>query len=87
MGTIPCFAGAFRLCKRRQIDWEKWRESLLSLDRMIIIRFKMKTIKYKGTEVYRTACGKFGENPELSCNRVGSLSIVSLSQRSGEARN
>ena len=54
---------------------------------MIIIRFKMKTIKYKGTEVYRTACGKFGENPELSCNRVGSLSIVSLSQRSGEARN
>ena len=47
----------------------------------------MKTIKYKGTEVYRTVCGKFGENPELSCNRVGSLSIVSLSQRSGEARN
>ena len=54
---------------------------------MIIIRIRMKTIKYKGTEVYRTACGKFGENPELSCNRVGSLSTVSLSQRSGEARN
>ena len=54
---------------------------------MIIIRIKIKTIKYKGTEVYRTVCGKFGENPELSCNRVGSLSIVSLSQRNGEARN
>lgn len=47
----------------------------------------METIKYKGTEVYKTACGKFGENPELSCNRVGSLSTVSLSQRSGEAKN
>lgn len=33
----------------------------------------MKTIKYKETEVYRTVCGKFGENPELSCNRVGEL--------------
>ena len=87
MGTIPCFAGAFRLCKRRVIDWKNGENNDFSLDRMMIIRIKMKIIKYKGTEVYRTACGKFGENPELSCNRVGSLSTVSLSQRNGEARN
>ena len=47
----------------------------------------MKTIKYKETEVYRTVCGKFGENPELSCNRVGRRSMVSLSQRHGSLKN
>ena len=47
----------------------------------------MKTIKYKEQKSIGLRAGKFGENPELSCNRVGSLSTVSLSQRSGEARN